>query len=101
MTISELAYELYKSNWKKEHGITPEREDRERIRFFLDPDVNDGDYSYEEYIFDYGYGGQLYVCYDEFLGAEYRERMFMKHLINDDALYGQYLSDVENRDREA
>lgn len=100
MTIRELAYELYKEDWKISHNITREKEQREMVRLFSELEETGGKTEsfkaeYDYFIEEGGYGGELYACYAEFLSAEYQERVYMKHLINDDALYKKYLTDVE------
>lgn len=50
---------------------------------------------------DDGFGGECWVCYWEFLGAEYRDVSYVSELIqrdpwNADAMMAMYLADVED-----
>ncbi len=90
MNIKELCYELYKEDWKLLHGIIREQEKRNMIRYFEEQDTEG--YSYEDYLDDYGYGRQLYVCFDEFLGAEFTDKEYMYKLLNGNTkLFDEYL----------
>ena len=96
MKISELCYELYKLDWKKTHNVTPEREARELMRGYSEILRDDDETSVSEYISDYGYGGELYVCYEEFLEAEYEDDDYVKYLLQgNEMLYDEYLEDIE------
>lgn len=97
--IRKLCYELYKIDWKKSHMITPEME-KDLVRNYYEevvfsPDF-DGDYSLEDYVFDYGYEGQLYACYDEFLGAEYLDKDYVLTLLPENSdVRILYLQDIQ------
>ena len=95
MTIRELAYELYKMDWMrripcgvqmdtlKDYYQETTEEDRE-------------EYTFEDYILEHGYQGQLYACYEEFLRAEYLDESYMRSLFykNDDLL-NEYQEDIK------
>ena len=95
MTIRELAYELYKMDWMrripcgvqmdtlKDYYQETTEEDRE-------------EYTFEDYILEHGYQGQLYACYEEFLRAEYLDESYMRSLFykNDDLLK-EYQEDLK------
>lgn len=96
MTIKELCYELYKIDWKQNHGITLKFEEENLIDYFEGYHLLefDEDYTYNQFIEDYGYQGILYVCYDEFLDNEYTDKDYIKSLLPE-ALYQKYLKDIE------
>lgn len=95
MKISELCYELYKIDWKHSHMITMERE-MDLLKSYYD-EQKDEEYTYEEYIEDVGYNGELYVCYEEFCDAEYYDRQYMCKLLANDELIKQYYADIESK----
>ncbi len=99
MNISQLSYRLYMEDWKNSHGIDRKGEMQEMIWFYKWKDAEDEDMSYEDYIEEFGYGGcgQLYVCFDEFLGAEYRDIGYIEYLLGDDELIREYRRDLVER----
>lgn len=96
MNISELAYQLYIIQWKHEN-ITPEIEADAYKNYFEDTDEEDfEDYSFEDYLWDCGYAnGTLYVCYEEFLDAEYLDEEYIKELLDNETLFEMYLKDLK------
>ena len=51
-------------------------------------------YSFEDYLEEFGYFGQLYVCFDEFCETEYLMEDYMKELLKEEALIKLYLEDI-------
>ena len=93
--ISKLCYELYKVDWKR-NNITTDIE-IDNIKGYYEGLVdNDTDYTYEDYVSEFGYGGYLYACYDEFCESEYLDKDYICGLLNDDKLIQMYLEDIEN-----
>ena len=94
MDIRKLCYELYKIDWKHSH-ITKERE-MDSIKDYYEGLVdNDSEYTYEDYIEEFGYDGELYVCYEEFCDAEYYDVDYMRTLLDNDKLINIYHEDIE------
>ncbi len=93
MNIRELCYELYKEDWKILHNITGEVEQRYLIDYYLDL-YDYSKYSYKDYIEEYGYNGELYACYDEFLDNEYLEEEYILSLLQNKILQEEYLKDI-------
>ena len=91
MNIRELCYELYKIDWESTH-ITPKRK-MENLRVFYEENrINDYPYSsYEEYLMEAGYNGEIYVCYDEFIDNEYQDEGYIMALLDNEALFEEYL----------
>lgn len=96
--LKELAYELYKVDWENDH-ISLERKLAE-YRLYCLTSLEDGDYgcySFEDWLFDNGYDGELYVCFNEFLGAEYQDEDYMKYLLCENSVFWKaYLFYKEN-----
>ena len=94
MDIRKLCYELYKIDWKHSH-ITKERE-MDSIKDYYEGLIdNDSEYTYEDYIEEFGYGGELYVCFEEFCDAEYYDVDYMRTLLDNDKLINIYHEDIE------
>lgn len=94
--IRELCYELYKVDWKHSHMITAQIEMDNLVDYYKC--VSDGNfekYTYNDYLEDFGYQGQIYVCYDEFLDTEYCDVDYMRTLLDDDELINLYHEDLE------
>lgn len=92
--IKDLAYELYKTDWMSR--ISTERRLNALRDYYLNV-VTETRYSYtfEEWINEQGYDGELYVCFGEFLRTEYLEEEHMKALLIDLSLYKEYLEDIK------
>ena len=95
--ISKLCYELYKIDWKR-NNITTDIE-IDNIKDYYEGLVdNDTDYTYEDYVSEFGYGGYLYACYDEFCESEYLDKDYICGLLNYDKLIQMYLEDIREAD---
>ena len=95
--ISRLAYELYKLDWKESHNITPEEEAFALKDYFEGLIDSPSNYTFAEYIEEFGYKGMLYVCYEEFCDAEYLEEEYIRSLLKDEHLIKLYLEDLKER----
>lgn len=94
--IRKLCYELYKVDWKHSHVITAQRE-MDNLKDYYEC-VIDGDfegYTYNDYLVDFGYQGQIYACYHEFLDTEYFDVDYMRTLLDNNELINLYLEDLE------
>ena len=82
-------YNIYKQEWLDEN-ISPEIAEEARKEYEDEKDEYGEDFEYssfEEYIEDVGYGGSLYVCYEEFLDCEYKDTDWLSgHLTAKDAM---------------
>lgn len=76
MEATRKAYEEYKKEWVKDHISEEIQEEthEEYLDYCLDINVDD-DYTFEDYLNEYGYNGQLYVCFEEFVNNEYQEML--------------------------
>lgn len=92
--ISELAYELYKLDWKKNHMITAEIEQDMLKDYYEGLAEFDGSYTFDNYIEEFGYYGEIYACYDEFMDSEYIDTEYMDFLFDNDVLYKEYTEDL-------
>lgn len=55
----------------------------------------DGKYSYNDYIEAFGYNGELYVSFREFLYNEYLDKEYMYYLLQSEKLKALYEKDLE------
>lgn len=97
--IRKLCYELYKVDWKRDHMITTDIE-MDSIKDYYEVLIEyDADYTYEEYLNEFGYEGELYVCYEEFLDTEYQDISYIRYLLDNEELISLYYQDI-NSDEE-
>lgn len=93
--ISKLCYELYKIDWKHSHMITAEREMDSIKNHYEDLVDDETEYSYNDYLEEFGYDGELYVCYEEFLDAEYMDEDYICSLLDNEKLIAMYRKDIK------
>ena len=92
--IRLLCYTLYQMDWMRR--ISAERQMDALKDWYGETAPEDRErFAYRDWVLENGYGGELYACLDEFLGAEYRDRGYIRGLLGNDGLYGQYLADLE------
>lgn len=99
MDISEIAYELYKEDWIGKHTTTYQRVKTKREYLEYRKECIDNDFeidAFEEWIWDNGYHGVLYVCYEEFCEMEYYDKEYMCNLLESEELISMYYNDIEN-----
>lgn len=94
--ISKLCYELYKIGWKQYHvDIERERQSiKDYYAFLEEEDLSASLYTYDDYLEEFGYDGELYVCYEEFLETEYLEDDYICGLLDDEKLIAMYYKDI-------
>lgn len=91
--LSLFAYELYKQDWLNIH-ISPERLLKAKRDFAVDCiENNNNETVFEEWIEEYGFNGEIYACFEEFLVCEYEDEQYMIRLLEDEKLIQLY----ENR----
>jgi hypothetical protein len=75
--------------------ITPERE-MDSIKDYYEGLVDyDAEYTYNDYLEDFGYDSELYVCYDEFLETEYLDEDYVCGLLDNKYLISMYHKDIK------
>ena len=91
MNIVNLCYELYKIDWMQR--ISAKRQIAAMCKYYEEvilEDIRPDEYSFAEYMNDYGYDGEIYICFDEFYDCEFKNVEYMKSLLTDD-LFKEYL----------
>lgn len=97
MQIAHLCYELYKLDWESDHKITPKRKRDALFDYYKGLVDDDETYTYEDYLDEFGYDGEIYACYDEFLDNEYLDDEYMHILLKGHTkLIKLYYKDVED-----
>lgn len=89
MKISQLAYELYKIDWM---ARIPSETQIDTVKQWY----QEQECSLEEYLFEHGYNGEIYVSYEEFLNSEYQEDAYMEDLFRDEKLFAEYKRDFSD-----
>ena len=78
-------YELYKADWKKTH-VTPEEEAAERKAYEeevgFDPDTLACYPTFDAWVEEHGYGGNLYAGLAECERTEFVDKDYMEHLFD-------------------
>ena len=99
--IRKLCYELYKVDWKRNHMITAEIE-MDNIKEYYeslnlgvseygsDVKMDDTEYTYDDFMSDFGYFGSCYASYEEFLETDYLEYDYICGLLNNKELIDMY-----------
>ena len=92
MDVKRIAYEKYKLDWLMKHGytLTDLMSELESIRDDTDP-INLLFVFWEE---EYGFGSEIWVCFDEFIDNEYQDKGYMKQLLNWEE-YEKYEEDIK------
>lgn len=96
-TIKEIAYEKYQLNWMANHGYSIHDIINKMDELWKDEDEKEKishEMEYDRFLYDTGFIGSLWCCYDEFLNEEYADRDYMEFLLSD-VEYKLYLLDVE------
>lgn len=89
--IQEKIYRAFQMYWLVDHGITMD----EIFHLAAEWRANETeDYSFESYLEEHGFQGSIYPCADEFLGAEYQMRDYIRTILPDDNDYVEYLKDI-------
>lgn len=89
--IRKLAYELYKIEWLA--AISTEQK-KDAVRDYYEYLTPETEYiPFKLYLKEFGYDGEFYVCFDEFMDNEYQDKEYMKELLSDKE-YKIYLADI-------
>ena len=85
--LKEYCYKLYQLDWMRTHGYAIEDiiEELETINQECRNCVNTEEYSpknlYKEFEEESGFGGNLWVCFDEFCNAEFKDPTYIMYLL--------------------
>lgn len=84
---AETAYELYKEDWKRrmltqKDLLAAKAEWFEALEEF---GYDEFEYPFSDFEEEQGYGGSLYVCFEEFCGAEFQDDGYLEELLGKDS----------------
>lgn len=100
INIRDICYRLYKWDWCRNHSITTQRKAyhiRDYREFLRKNKLTMESYSYDKYLKEFGYGGELYVSYEEFMKNEYLDKNYICGLLKGcENLISDYRTDIES-----
>lgn len=91
MIFVKLCYELYKIDWMQR--ISADRQINAVCRYYdilITEELSIIEYPFTTYLNEYGYDGEIYACFDEFLDCEFKDVEYIKSLLAGD-LFKIYL----------
>lgn len=94
MDIKKLCYALYKREWTDRY-ISKERQYDAIRDYYENIEDDEEEYTFDDYMKEFGYGGELYVDFDEFLNYEYLEEKYMRKLLKKKHLIKLYEQDIK------
>ncbi|MCD8082212.1 MAG: hypothetical protein LUE86_01475 [Clostridiales bacterium] len=77
--IKDIAYLKYQLDWIVSHGFFIS--DLSELAFEWAHSMDSNNISFEEYLEEHGFGGELWACREEFLETEYRDLAYMQRLL--------------------
>lgn len=95
--IREFAYELYKQDWLNAYTDKNMRLDAIKSYYSYRKECAEEGVpadSYNEWIMDFGFGSNCYVCFDEFCDNEYLDEDFISSLLDNPELITTYKEDL-------
>lgn len=93
MDITKIAYEKYKMDWMISHGHTLEELICELNLMQEEEDASTVSTLYKDWEYGFGFGSEIWACYDEFMDYEFTDKKYMKSLLTEDELemYEEYI----------
>lgn len=90
--MRKSAYELYKIDWLRRISTNRQMDTyRDYIEEYILGYVDDGVFCpFEEALSEYGYNGELYSCFEEFLDNEYKDEDCMRTLFGNNTIFDAY-----------
>ena len=81
MEIVKIAYEKYKLDWMISHGHTLEELMHELNIMQKEENSSTISSLYEDWEYGFGFGGEIWACYDEFIECEFFDIDYMKNIL--------------------
>lgn len=88
--LMELSYDLYKEDWIRNH--IPFREYKKEYRKFM---LDDNYETFDDYIEENGFRGEIYASFEEFVECEYNDEHYMEYLLGEDCFIAYKSYDYE------
>ena len=98
--IAHVLYRRYQLDWMLSHNLSLANLFRELQSVYDEYKTENTDLDLEDEFENAGFGcGSIWVCFDEFMGAEFMDPDYMRHLCKDDAQWIAYLQVLTKRMR--
>lgn len=97
MNIKKVAYEKYKLDWMLSHGYTL-KDLVSELSYYIEESNEDCATVFDVWESDYGFNGEIWVCYEEFLDNEYQDKEYMQTILSDTE-FKQYCEEESNMSR--
>ena len=81
MDITQVAYEKYKLQWMIEHGYTLTDLIKELNLIQEESEDSSVFQLFDDWEFGYGFGSEIWACYDEFMENEFQNPYYMQQLL--------------------
>ena len=94
MDIKKIAYEKYKLDWMLHHGYTLEDLISE-LSDCMEEANEDLVVVFDVWTSDYGFGSEIWVCFNEFIDNEYQDEGYMRQLLTWEE-YEKYQEDIKD-----
>lgn len=94
MDIKQIAYEKYKLDWLLMHGRTLTDLIKELDTLQEENPDDSVSQLFADWEYDFGFGSEIWVCYQEFLDSEYQDEGYMRQLLNWKE-YEKYKEDIK------
>ena len=94
MNIKQIAYEKYKLDWLLKHGYTLTDLINELDKMQEENPDDSVSQLFIDWEYGFGFGSEIWACYEEFLDNEYLDMGYMRQLLNWEE-YEKYQEDVK------
>ena len=87
--LKEYCYKLYKFHWMRTHGYDIEDIIKQMSIIYQeceDEEDRKPENLYKEFEEEFGFNGELWVCFDEFCNAEFLDSDYMDYLLSNKQL---------------
>ena len=95
MSIKEIAYERYKLDWLLNHGYTLTDLMNELDKMQEESPDDRVSQLFTDWEYGFGFGSEVWACYEEFLDNEYQDIFYMTHLLSVEESV-EYRKDIED-----
>ena len=82
MNIKEIAYERYKLDWLLSHGYTLADLMNELDQMQEESPDDSVSQLFTDWEYGFGFGNEIWACYEEFLESEYQNAFYMLQLLS-------------------
>ena len=84
---------MYKKDWEIQHNTFRQKEVKALKEHYKYCQKTKQSCTFEKWLEELGYSGELFVCKEEFFSNEYQDEAYVKGLLGDEDLFNQYQED--------